>query len=408
MANRFMEYIKYGAGRPPGTMWSIEKSYFEWKHKYPDKTEYAYLRLALQSRYPLNKDIPEIAARCRNLDDAIMEAVRLDFGDFVAQMFKPALEAFPLCSVCGRYRALNTVDTLCYGCRIFADLVACHSCRLYWQNDAKFCQKCGAPLSPAPSTNDKGVGQAEAGGLGTDALVSEYGPQSRQEGAPTNRAKNLEELFHPAFDFTVEDLFRFGITFFVTRRWEKLVRSEEQSKDCVMTVVRQMHQANVKSRDLIKQFYFPLQLLLMARGRKEFSAIQQEPAFSKTGQRNFSKLFDAYAVGGQAAFDEEWRQIQRLSVESTENRQEIVTYTGGPGLTKENAVLLRGAGAETTVLGEYWYLAYTFGRMGVEWKPMMQALIKRDEAGKVYDVLEVEFADGRRNRFYFDISHLPC
>lgn len=101
MANYFIEYLKYGAGRPPGTMWAMEKSYFEWNHKYPNKTEYAYLRLALQYCYPLNKKIPEIAARCSSLDDAIMEAVQIDFGDFVAQMFKPALEAFPHCSMCG-------------------------------------------------------------------------------------------------------------------------------------------------------------------------------------------------------------------------------------------------------------------------------------------------------------------
>ena len=96
---RFWDYLKFGAGRPPGTMWAMEKSYFEWKYKLPNSTEYAYLRLALQSRYPLRQDISEIVSRCRTLDDAILEAVRLDFGDFAARMFKPALEAFPLCSM---------------------------------------------------------------------------------------------------------------------------------------------------------------------------------------------------------------------------------------------------------------------------------------------------------------------
>lgn len=94
-----------------------------------------------------------------------MEAVRLDFGDFVAQTFKPALHAFPLCSKCGQYRALSTADTLCYGCRNFADLVVCHTCRLYWQKRAKFCQKLGGRLD---STTNKPIVRSEDGNLETE------------------------------------------------------------------------------------------------------------------------------------------------------------------------------------------------------------------------------------------------
>lgn len=146
MLKQFIEYLKYGAGRPPGTMWAMEKCYFDWKHRYPNRTEYAYLLLTLRSRYPLKSEVDEIASRCQNLDDAIIEAVRLDFGDFVTQLFRPALEAFPLCSACGQNRALSTTDTLCYGCRNFGDLIPCHRCRLYWRRDQNFCGQCGAPL----------------------------------------------------------------------------------------------------------------------------------------------------------------------------------------------------------------------------------------------------------------------
>lgn len=145
----------------------------------------------------------------------------------------------------------------------------------------------------------------------------------------------------------------------------------------------------------------------MARGNREFSAIQQEPAFNETGQRNFTKLYDAYSLGEEAAFDKEWKRIYSVSVETRQDQQEIVAYCGGPGLMKDNAVMIRGASPEATVLGEYWYLAYSFGRMGVEWRPQLQALIKRDETGKMYDLLEIEFTDGSRRQCYFDISHLP-
>lgn len=40
------EYLKFGAARPPGTVWMMERTYFELRHKYPGKDEYAYLRLA--------------------------------------------------------------------------------------------------------------------------------------------------------------------------------------------------------------------------------------------------------------------------------------------------------------------------------------------------------------------------
>ena len=41
----------------------MERTYFELRHKYPGKDEYAYLRLALQSRYPDKLDQIQHLAR---------------------------------------------------------------------------------------------------------------------------------------------------------------------------------------------------------------------------------------------------------------------------------------------------------------------------------------------------------
>ncbi len=70
MLERFKEYLKWGGGRPPGTMWAMETSYFEFKSAHPGKEEYAYLRLALRSRYreKAAHEIADIAARCQILD----------------------------------------------------------------------------------------------------------------------------------------------------------------------------------------------------------------------------------------------------------------------------------------------------------------------------------------------------
>jgi len=405
MFERFKEYLKFGAGRPPGTMWAMEKSYFEWKHKYPARTEYAYLRLALQSRYPLNNGIPAIADRCRNLDDAILEAVRLDFGDFVVQMFEPALKAFPPCSACGHHRALSTVDTLCYGCRNFGDLIPCHKCRLWWKRDSKFCQKCGGPLAAGAMGIEGPDMEMESSAQGNIGFGVE-GPSDtgvRAFGWP----QQSRESRGPRFDYTEEELFRFGITYLVLGRWEKLVGSEEQARDCVIAVVKQLQGAGCKRRELIRHVYFPLQVLLMARGQGDFSSVQYEPAFSKVSQKNFALLYDAFSSGGEAAFRAEWKRIFASPENLVDDPRNVATFSGGPGFTKTAAVLITGPDPETIVTGEYWYLAYSYGRMGTEWSPYMQALIKRDQEGKLYDLLEIELADGTHLRIYFDISHLP-
>ena len=234
----------------------------------------------------------------------------------------------------------------------------------------------------------------------------------------------------PRFDLTVDEWFQIGITYFVTGRWDEPIasnwrsvprawgHSECEAEDCVFTVVRQMREAGVLRRNLRRQFYFPIQILLMACRYGDFLTIQKEPAFSRTGQSNFARLYDAYAYGsgGEAGFHEEWKHIQEQFGAASEEGRDMVTFVGGPGLTKETAlriqpvpdrVLSHRTEAEPIVTGEYWYLAYKFGKMGIDWKCQSQALLKRDEAGKMYDRLDIECTDGEPHQIYFDISHLP-
>jgi tetratricopeptide (TPR) repeat protein len=129
-------------------MWSMERAYFESRRKYPDKDEYAYLFLALRSRY-LNKGeaaIHDAASKCRSLDDAIIAAVEIDFGNHVAVEMRGVLRNLPACSRCGKYRALSTIDALCYGCRNYPGFAACVECRLYWDDYPKVCRRCGGQV----------------------------------------------------------------------------------------------------------------------------------------------------------------------------------------------------------------------------------------------------------------------
>ncbi len=148
MFERVKEYLRFGAARPPGTVWVMERTYFELRHKYPGKDEYAYLRLTLQGRYPDKLDqIHQLASECRSLEDAIIKAVALDFGDHVAiQVRMNVLWKLPACSRCEKYRALSTIDNLCYGCRKYPGFAACTKCHLFWDDAPNFCQRCGGGL----------------------------------------------------------------------------------------------------------------------------------------------------------------------------------------------------------------------------------------------------------------------
>jgi len=149
MLGRAKEYLKFGVGRPPGTIWFMEKAYFDLRRNYPGRQEYAYLRLALQSRYPDKTDeqIQQLTSDCSNLDDAIVKAVALDFGHPVAVRVRmDVLWNLPFCSRCGKYRSLSMADPLCYGCRNYPGFAACVRCHLYWDDYPVFCQVCGGKL----------------------------------------------------------------------------------------------------------------------------------------------------------------------------------------------------------------------------------------------------------------------
>ena len=152
----------------------MERAYFELRHKYPAKEEYAYFRLAFQSRYPdkSETEIHKLASGCRSLDDAILAAVAVDFGHHVAARTRmDVLWNLPPCSRCGKYRALSTVDNLCYGCRKFPGFAACTKCRLYWDDYPRTCRQCGSPvwrITDGPGVPIIPLGQGGQGGAPVD------------------------------------------------------------------------------------------------------------------------------------------------------------------------------------------------------------------------------------------------
>ncbi|MGA2607959.1 MAG: hypothetical protein ABSH01_10955 [Terriglobia bacterium] len=96
-------------GRVP-ILSAMEKYYFEQRYRYPGRTEMAYVFLTLRARYIEKPEdrIWEIVHKCTSLEDAMVEAARIDAGDGGAAEARRVLETCPTCSKCG--------DPLCYGC----------------------------------------------------------------------------------------------------------------------------------------------------------------------------------------------------------------------------------------------------------------------------------------------------
>ena len=79
--------------------------------------------------------------------------------------------------------------------------------------------------------------------------------------------------FLPRFSLTEEERLQVGITYFAAGRrfdasawhWRPVPRaslySECEAEDCVLTVVKRMHESSVPRRDLVKHFFLPIQLL---------------------------------------------------------------------------------------------------------------------------------------------------
>jgi hypothetical protein len=137
MLKRLTEYLAFGAGRPMGVLWAMERAYFDSRRRFAGKDEQVYLRLTLQSRYP-EKDSSQIGgllSDCHTLDDAIVKAVAIDFTPDVAAAIRVnVLWNLPPCARCGKYRASSTVDDLCYGCRKYPGFSACTHCHLFWDD----------------------------------------------------------------------------------------------------------------------------------------------------------------------------------------------------------------------------------------------------------------------------------
>jgi len=149
MLKRLTEYFAFGFGRPLGVVWATEKAYFDVRRKFPGRDEHVYLWLAVQARYPEKnpQQLNALLAECQNLEDATVAALANDFSPGIAAATRiNVLSKMPPCARCGKYKALSTIDDLCYGCRKYHSFSACTACHPYWDDSRGRCSQCGATL----------------------------------------------------------------------------------------------------------------------------------------------------------------------------------------------------------------------------------------------------------------------
>lgn len=100
-------------------VWAMGNSYFRSKQTEADKPDSYHLFSALKACCP---DSPETVLRglaegCPCLEDAIVEAVRLQSGNNIAERLRSAINTRPICTSCGERRALHA--SACDGCLFY-------------------------------------------------------------------------------------------------------------------------------------------------------------------------------------------------------------------------------------------------------------------------------------------------
>jgi hypothetical protein len=81
----------------------------------------------------------------------------------------------------------------------------------------------------------------------------------------------------------------------------------------------------------------------------------------------------------------------------------VTTFAGGPGDSLASAVIIQGAADHVAgVQAEYRYLREKFGQERRDWRVKRQELLS--QAGKVFDVMHLELANGAQPTIYFDIT----
>lgn len=86
-----------------------------------------------------------------------------------------------------------------------------------------------------------------------------------------------------------------------------------------------------------------------------------------------------------------------------EGSEKYIFFSPNSGDSPAEAIeIINTEATDEGVAAEYAYLDLKFGSLGKEFNVVRQALLSRD--GKHYDILTIEFENGKQEDYYFDIT----
>lgn len=91
-----------------------------------------------------------------------------------------------------------------------------------------------------------------------------------------------------------------------------------------------------------------------------------------------------------------------LSIFKRKTKNDFISFEGGPGDCKENAVVIHAPNCIAGIMAEYKYIEDKNGVQNEDWNLIVQ--FKLSENGKDYDMMTIETKHGTRKSFYFDIT----
>lgn len=146
-----------------------------------------------------------------------------------------------------------------------------------------------------------------------------------------------------------------------------------------------------------------LQCRLMAFRKDDFTTIQKEAPFSRQGMANLVSLLSAYREGGKNKVVSKYRELKK-SGKMNAHDNEIITYSGGNGEFRGQAVVIHAQNSFWGVAAEYWYLNYTYGTIEPVDSVTLRGAYTREDPGKVYDQVGFRTYEGELKHVFFNVT----
>ncbi len=202
----------------------------------------------------------------------------------------------------------------------------------------------------------------------------------------------------PRFELSADENVCLIASHIAAGRWMQISMDEPQALTWFLHFLQSLRG---EPSEAVLAIYTMTRSILMAHHKTDFLGIQLQPPFLEFARTNTEKLANALRDRQEKGFKAEWQEIFSPGWYDRQPEHIIITYDGGPGDSRDSALVMHAPDAESSVHAEYWYLFYQFGR---DWRLGRQLKEQAGVNGKFYDCLEVVPPVGAAKFIYFDIT----